>query len=381
MPNALVAPNHNAPKKILHVFSSLELGGAQRRFVDYLALSTAGHSHSVYAMDGNYAALDLAKPVNLPWGRSLLVRKGNTLTAAKKARKLLSEFQPDLLITYNWGAIEWALANRFFPVCPTVHIQDGFTEDELDAEIGKRRLSRAFAYRGCTAVIVPSETLKAIAKSSWHIRTDRLKFIPNGVNIKRFSAAADDATLSAFGIDPTKQIIGTVTGLRPEKNIGRLIEAFSLIENDLPDARLVIVGGGVGMAALRMLADRVCNKGSVIFTGNHAKPEAIIPAFSLFALSSDTEQMPLSVIEAMAAGLPIVSTDVGDITKMVSRENAPYIEGRDASVLAKNIAAIVQDPNAAQIIGKANLAKAETSYDIGKMVVTYDELFTACCST
>lgn len=370
-------PDGNPPKKILHVFSSLELGGAQRRFIDYVARSTAAHCHSVYAMDGNYTALETANGVNLPWGKAMVVSKGHTLVAAKTARGLLKDLRPDLLVTYNWGAIEWALANRFFPVCPMVHIQDGFTEDELAAEIGKRRLLRGFTYRGCKAVVVPSETLLAIAKNSWHIPGDRLKFIPNGVDIKRFSAPADDAVLSALGIDPSKQIIGTVSGLRPEKNIGRLIEAFSLIENDHPDARLVIVGDGVGMSALRMLADRVCNKGSVIFTGSLANPETILPAFRLFALSSDTEQMPLSVIEAMATGLAVVSTNVGDIAKMVAKENAAYIEGHNAHVLAKNIAALLQNESVAQDAGKANLAKAETNFDMRKMVDTYDALFTS----
>jgi len=378
MPDAPEDQSENQSPKILHVFSSLELGGAQRRFIDFVSRSKAGFSHSVYAMDGNYDALKLTGDIDQPWGQSSVVPKGNTWAAMKITRRLLKEAKPDLLVTYNWGAVEWALGNRFFPVCPMVHIQDGFTEDELKGEIGKRRLVRGFAYRGCRAVVVPSKTLERVAKKSWHIHPERLKYIANGIDIERFKAPADAAILNELGIDPAKQTIGTVSGLRPEKNIGRLVEAFSLIENDMPNAQLVIVGDGVGMAALKMLASRVCKKGNVIFTGSMANPEAILPAFTLFALSSDTEQMPLTVIEAMAAGLPVVSTDVGDIATMISEENISYIEGQTAPDLAKNITALLKDQNTAKIIGEANAAKAAESFEIEKMVASYDALFTAC---
>jgi len=376
MPNM---PDETPAKRILHVFSSLELGGAQRRFIEYLARTQASFTHSVYAMDSNYDALKLVEELEVLGGGAQLVPKGNTLAAVKAARRLLKESNPHLLVTYNFGAIEWALANRFFPISPTLHIQDGFTAEEQDAEIASRRLMRAFVYKGCKAVVVPSLTLETHAKASWGIKANRLKFIPNGIDISRFICPPNLDLAKSLGIDQKKRIIGTVAGLRPEKNIGRLIEAFSHVEDEFPDTQLVIIGEGIGMPALKMLADRVCKKGAVIFTGGLPQPEYILPTFELFALSSNTEQMPLSVIEAMAAGLPVASTNVGDITHMVADTNKEYIAGRDARILAENLCALLRVPDVANRIGAANQEKAKTEYGIEHMVETYDNLFNHCC--
>ncbi|MEX0297444.1 MAG: glycosyltransferase family 4 protein, partial [Kordiimonas sp.] len=110
--------------------------------------------------------------------------------------------------------------------------------------------------------------------------------------------------------------------------------------------------------------------------GNMVQPEKILPAFDVYALSSDTEQMPLSIIEAMATGLPIVSTDVGDVKKMVSDENKPYIVGREAPVLAENLSGLLRTPTTAEKIGAANYQKAKAQYGIDQMVAAYDQLFT-----
>ncbi len=364
-------------KHILHVFSSLELGGAQRRFIAYVQGSQAKHRHSVYAMDGIYDALKLLPGIKAPNDGKQTIPKGNTLAAVKACRQYLKDQKPDLLVTYNWGATEWILANKYFPICPMIHIQDGFTADELSQEIHKRRLMRAFAYKSCAAVVVPSLSLEKQVRDNWGIKAEKLKFIPNGIDTERFKGPANQNFVRSLGLDSKKPIIGTVAGLRPEKNVGRLIEAFSEVEDSSPECQLVIVGEGIGMAALKMLAERVCRKGAVFFTGSLPHPEYILAAFDIFALSSDTEQMPLSVIEAMATGLPIVSTNVGDIAHMVAQENTEYIAGKDAKTLAKNLSALLQAPKTAREIGLANQKKATTDYQLEKMINRYDTLFEA----
>ncbi|MBL4836285.1 MAG: glycosyltransferase family 4 protein [Kordiimonadaceae bacterium] len=363
------------PKKILHIFSTFEVGGAQRRFANYVAKSGADFSHHIYAMDGCYDALQLVDGVSTIEDGQQVVAKGNTIAATLKCRKLLKKHKPDLLVTYNWGAIEWVLANSLLALCPTIHIQDGFASDEQNKELFSRRVMRAFAYRWCTKVVVPSLTLLKQARKGWYLSAQKLAFIPNGIETARFGGAADPDIVQAYDLKGTDIIVGTVAGLRLEKNVGRLIEAFSNIEDSHPECKLVIVGDGIGLAPLQMLADRVCRKGRVIFTRNMKRPEAILPAFDIFALSSDTEQMPLSVLEAMAAGLPVVSTDVGDIAEMVAPENKPFIAGKNAKTLGENLTKIIEDTDLAIQIGAKNKAKAESIYGIERMVETYDSLF------
>lgn len=363
-------------QRILHIFPSFELGGSQRRMVTYLNETKATHEHLIYALDGNYEAAALTdrfKKADIP---DRIIPRGDTFHAVRACRALLAKINPYLLVTYNWGSIEWVLANRWPKHAPMVQIQDGFGEDERESEKNNRRRFRRFAYRTCERVVVPSRQLETLARNSWRIPAKRLQYIPNGIEISRFESSADFQLLSSFGLTTDDTVIGTVARLNPEKNIGRLIEAFSIVENKHTNAKLVIVGDGVGMSALKMLAERICEQGRVIFTGQIDQPEKIVPAFDIFSLSSDTEQMPISVLEAMAASKPIASTDVGDIKQMVSAENQGFIDGCGATELASSLDTLLSDPSMAHNIGLANARIVKERYSLQSMIDAYDQLFT-----
>lgn len=365
----------NNPFRILHVFPSFEVGGAQRRVVSQINAKTGNFTHSVFAMDGCYDAMSLISDLGPMPAMPPAVKKAGMISSIRTCQRLLAEYDPDLLITYNWGAVEWALANRFARVCPTIHVQDGFGKEEQNKELARRRMIRSFAYRGCAAVVVPSHALEKIARDSWRIKPDKLHYIPNGIDIGRFICPADHALMKKFGLTDKDRIIGTVAGLRPEKNLVRLIDTFSKVASLYQDAKLVIVGSGSEEAALKSHAEKLDVSARVIFTGPLDSPENIIPAFEIFALSSDTEQMPLSVIEAMACGLPIVSTDVGDIRQMVCEENQPFIKGRDSRGLALSLSAMLERRDTGLKIGAANQQKAKNEFSVKTMVAHYEDLF------
>ena len=122
--------------------------------------------------------------------------------------------------------------------------------------------------------------------------------------------------------------IGTVASLRPEKNLTRLIYAFHKTSRHV-DCRLIIVGDGPERHRLDALVARLGLTSVVHFAGQVENPAPMYREMDVFALSSDTEQMPYTVIEAMAAGLPVVATDVGDIAQMVTLDNLPYVVHAD----------------------------------------------------
>jgi glycosyltransferase involved in cell wall biosynthesis len=94
----------------------------------------------------------------------------------------------------------------------------------------------------------------------------------------------------------------------------------------------------------------------------------------VFALSSDTEQMPFSVMEAMASGLPVASTDVGDVRSMLAAEGAAHIAARDAEALAAALRPLLMDASLRARLGAANRAKAERDYDQEAMFQAYAAL-------
>ena len=105
------------------------------------------------------------------------------------------------------------------------------------------------------------------------------------------------------------------------------------------------------------------------------EPQLLYGRFDIFALSSDTEQMPMSVLEAMAAGLPVAATDVGDVRLLLARENAGLVAPPDEGALAAALLALAADPARRLALGAANRARAEQEFDQNDMFRAWTELF------
>jgi len=363
--------------RILHVFPSLEHGGSQSRFCDILRDRRTHQQHLALALNGDQSSMQGLEPDMMPEiitaNRDMI--SGSFWSRRRAIRQQLKAIAPDLLVTYNWGAIEWALANRMFPICPVLQVQDGFNPEEQSTEIPRRRWLRRLAYGGRCKLAVPSFTLLDIARTSWRVGARRLMLIPNGVDLSHARTSADAALLHNLGIDESDFLVLTAAALRPEKNTGRLIEAMRYLVDHVPTAKLLILGDGIGMKALTMLRDRIDLRKHVIFAGHIDAPASLISRADICALSSDTEQMPLFVLEAMAAGKPIVSTDVGDIARMVAPSNQPFIAGRDAAILCENMRSLAHAPDQAKAIGQDNQDKAASDFDKGLMLDRWAEAF------
>jgi glycosyltransferase involved in cell wall biosynthesis len=278
--------------------------------------------------------------------------------AILQARRFLRAEKPDLVVTSNWGAIEWAIGARLAGV-RHVHTEDGFGPEERTAQLPRRVLTRRIALRG-RAVILPSRTLLRIATQVWRLPTKNLHYIPNGIDLARFGGATPAELPPGEG-----PVIGTVAALRAEKNIGRLIRAFAAVRAAFP-ARLVIVGDGPEMPMLQNLARELGMAHDVHFAGHSKNAESWLAAFDIFAISSDTEQMPLSLLEAMAAGLPALSTDVGDVRSMLSEENGPFVTAIDDKAFAAGLRAMLSKDTGG--IGEANRGKAKREYSLDAMI-------------
>jgi glycosyltransferase involved in cell wall biosynthesis len=353
---------------LVHVFPSFQLGGSQRRFAALANHFGERYRHTIISLDGCRDALSLLEP-HAPQTLLPGPPKSGLVSTLFKARKVLRALKPDALVTYNWGAMEWAAAGVLSGL-RHIHIEDGFGPEEAKGQIRRRVLFRRIVLNFKSTVVLPSQTLVDIAAGIWRIAPQRITYIPNGIPCVRFRQAASGAPVFR-GHGP---VIGTVATLRKEKALDRLILAFQDVLGTQP-ARLVIVGDGPERSALEEL---VCAAGlsrCVTFTGSLSQPEKAVAAFDVFALSSDTEQMPLSVLEAMAAGLPVAATDVGDVRAMVAAENHPFITRKDAGALSSALGALLEDPKLRRRVGAENRAKAEREYDEAAMFLRYEQIF------
>jgi glycosyltransferase involved in cell wall biosynthesis len=362
-------------RHLLHVFPSFAIGGAQVRFVQLANALGARYRHSIIALDGRFDMVG-AISSSVDWSAVALrnFNKAATIRNVRKFRRMLWEIAPDLLVTYNWSAVEWCLANRLRPLLPNLHIEDGFGHEERDRQLFRRAITRRIALSGDqTHVVVPSHVLEGIALRQWHLPKRNVIYIPNGVDCARFKPRPEGPP--PFGKSVT---IGTVSSLRPEKRLDRLIEAFAAASAALPGIplMLVIVGDGPERTTLEAAARATPVAKNIRFTGVTDAPEDEVQAMDIFALSSDTEQMPLSVLEAMACALPVAAFAVGDVAEMVSKPNSPYVVAKaDQKGLEGALLSLIQSAELRRHIGRANREAALSCFSHAAMVSRYADLF------
>jgi glycosyltransferase involved in cell wall biosynthesis len=355
----------NTPAPVcLHVFPSFGIGGVPLRMARIFNDLGADFQHHVIALDGVAdAQIAIGRAihysiVSLPQqNRALISRLLNI-------RRALQRLEADLLITYNWGSIEWAMANRLFVRLPHIHHEAGFGKEEATQQLGRRVHLRRSALRASRQIVVPSRTLERIALQVWRLPKHRVIYLPNGIDDKRFAGARASTRYSQ---NARPIVIGSLAPLRPEKNIGRLLRAFAIAHQYAP-VRLLIAGEGTERPRLESEARALNVTQSVQFLGS-VDPEAFLSGLDILALSSDTEQMPNAVLEAMASALPVASLDVGDVRTMVASENAPFVVPRDdGNALGHALIALAGQPQLRHEIGLANLARVRQEFSHTTMV-------------
>ena len=348
---------------LLHVYSTFAVGGPQMRFAAIANHFGRRWRHAIVAMDGNTACrerLDPGLDVTFP---AVDIRKGDTLGSLRRFRGVLKALRPRTLITSNWGSIEWVMASRASGVAH-LHTEDGFGPEERTTQLPRRVWTRRIFLRGRT-VLVPSLVLRRIAVEIWGLSKRRVRYVPNGIDLTRFHPAL---------AEEREPVVGTVAALRGEKNLGRLLEAFAMAAAGRP-GRLVIVGDGPERGMLEERAGALGIGGRVAFAGHHGNTAPLYRGFDIFALSSDTEQMPISVLEAMGSGLPVAATDVGDVGSMVAGENRGLVGPLTVEALAGSLGRLLDDAGLRRTVGAANRAKAERDYADRVMFEAWAALF------
>jgi glycosyltransferase involved in cell wall biosynthesis len=363
----------NRPVKILHAHPSFDCGGKEARTVRLMNSFGGAAEHIILSARRERTAARIwiepqirhSFPTDAP-------PIGGAPTPAKLYRVARYLRQFDLVLTYNRGSANVLLAKLAHGGPPVVHHEDGFNADEATQLKPWRNLYRRIALQAADRLAVPSQSLAEIAVARWGQPASRIVRISNGIAVGDFSREPDP--IPGFRRRPGETIIGTVAGLRPVKNQRRLIRAFAMLGQR--GARLIIVGEGSEEASLRAEAAACGVADRVIFSGFLPHADRVFGHFDVFALSSDSEQFPIAVVEAMAAGLPVVATDVGDIRTMVSERNHAQIVGRDdEAAFSRALALLVDDAGARSRLGQQNLRKARREYEEGPMIAAYAELY------
>ena len=327
----------------------------------------SAYRHTVISISGNYGASCYVAPsTQVNYAPEIPKPAGPRVFA-----RTLKALSPDLILTYNWGAIEACMGGLWATKAPVIHGEDGFGAEEAHKQKLRRVAIRAVVLRGVFRLIAPSKKLFQIMLRTWHIPERLVDYIPNGVDVELFAPGAPRHEETC--------VVGTVGQLRPEKCQAVLIRVCGSLAAS-HSVRLVLAGEGDQRPALEQLSASFGPKLNVTFAGHRPDVERVYPELDIFALTSSTEQMPLAILEAMACGLPIVSTNVGDVQTMVSEENRPFVVDTEEQLRGR-LEELIANPELRRRLGAANRARAVEVYSLRTMMNRYDALFQAALSS
>jgi glycosyltransferase involved in cell wall biosynthesis len=354
--------------KILHVFSTFNIGGTEVRTCDLINNLGNNFSHTIRILKhGSSAAALIKNSSEVKFIEDSFPT--SFFKAILTARKELNHINPDLVITYSWGAIEWVICHAIFRSTPLIHIEDGFTDETPSKQKKIRLLIRKLFFRQSSKVVVPAIVLKNVAKKMWSVPEKKIEYIPNGVNTERFKPFENK-------MHNTTCILSIIGTLYAVKNHKKLLSIISKIPSDI-GVELWITGSGPDEISLKKFCTdlNICQK--VKFLGQRNDTDEILRQTDIFCLSSDHEQMPITVLEAMATALPVISTDVGDVKEMVADENKNFIIAPgNVNEYMKKLLSLITNPSLRARIGATNRDRCCNIYSNHKMYQKYSTLFT-----
>lgn len=206
---------------------------------------------------------------------------------------------------------------------------------------------------------------------------EKVQVIPNGIDTERFrfSAAARAAVRRSWGWDEATPVCGVVAALRPEKNLGLFLRAAALVRETLPTAGFVIVGSGPEEAGLRALAAELGLTPQVRFLGLRQDTPEVLSGLDLFALTSDNEASPVSILEAFAVERPVVSTRVGSVPETVEEgRSGRLVPVGDVSAMAQAWLEVLSVADRSRRWGAAGRARVVTRHSLQSMTDGYTDL-------
>jgi glycosyltransferase involved in cell wall biosynthesis len=237
-------------------------------------------------------------------------------------------------------------------------------------------LGRALTRRAAAVAAVSADIASGLIAGRWAL-PGRLHLIPNGVDLQQFRPPRDRARCRALlGVPLSVPVVGTVARLSPEKDQATLLNAFARLLEVVPDARLLVVGGGPLRKELETLAAALGIAPYTRFTGERSDVAALLGAMDVFCLPSLTEGTSLTLLEAMATALPVVATAVGGTPEVVTdRRSGLLVEPGRPDRLAEALLEVLHHPDRADRMGAEGRAIVAERYSLEAMVDRYTELY------
>ena len=370
---------------VVHLTYALDVGGLETLIVECInRMPAQRYRHAVVCIT-DYT--DFAGRITQPGVELYALHKqpGPGLGSHADLWRLLRRLRPAILHTYNLAAAEYAFTAAMAGVPVRIHAEHGRDASDPHGLNRKYNLLRRLLTPFIDRYVPVSGDLQRWLHEVVGIPIAKTLLIDNGVDTERFAPPAAGAPPEdLWGFGPGCFVIGSVGRIQDVKDHASLLDAFIAARSadPMPGARLrlVLVGDGPLLAGLRAKATQAGLDGVVVFAGARSDIDRVMRSFSLFALSSIAEGMPVTLLEAMACALPVVSTRVGGIPELVKDDvNGTLVPARAPHELARAILAYAAAPELAARHGAAARATVEQRYSLRAMLAAYTGLYDKMC--
>lgn len=299
--------------------------------------------------------------------------KANYLAFRDVARIMRSQ-RVDVVHTHNTGAfLDGSLGALAAGVRTIVHTEHGRVfPDKLRYMLAERALSH-FAYR----FVGVSEPMVDGLRRYERISREKLEMIPNGIELDAYSCRIDRARKRReLELPDQGPILGVTARLAQPKGITYLLKALPRLCTRFPDLSILIAGTGNLFDGLNEEARQLGVGDRVRFLGLRLDIPELLQLFDVYVLPSISEGMPMSLIEAMAAGCAVVASDVGGIGNMIrSEESGLLVKSRSPDALSDAITRLLLDPQLRRRFGEAAARTAHARFSAAAMTRRYERLY------
>ena len=364
--------------KILHLISSLDRGGAENHLRD-LVKGQRSHGHEVaigfLRNEGELTSVfeDMGCQVRGPF----LTNGYLTWGAVEKIKKYFSEFSPNILHTHMPPASLFGyLAGQFKKMNWVASLHN----DERFALVPGQRWLGHFIYSRPRALIAISEAVKNFTKNEFFLtKRSPISVIPYGLDLTPFNNILPDESLKLrqqWGLQPGEILIGSIARLTEQKSLDTLITAVAKVKKYFPRIRLVLVGAGPLEQQLKNLAKELGIEDAVIFAGRRSDIPTTLKAMDIFVLPSIYEGLGLVLLEAMAAGTPIIASRVSAIPEIVEENMSGLLfTSKDNSELERKIRQLIEHPELRIRFAEAGKQRVSSMFALNKMVASTQTIY------
>lgn len=287
--------------------------------------------------------------------------------------RLVRKIRPQVLLTVDapYAVVYAALAKRLHLVRKLVIGVHSFGKTRRTQEMA---VARRIASGAIDTLVALSEAHRRylVEQEGWKAR--EVLVIPNGVDLQRFTPDGSGLR-TEWGVSCQTPVFGVVAGLRPEKNLFRFLRAACQVLCELPNAQAFVVGDGELREELQAFRQRLNCSSRIVLTGAIQDIPAVWRSMDVAVLTSDTEVLPMTLIEAAACGVPAVSTDVGAVRDVVlDGETGFVVPTEDEGALAKRILYLLRHPAERKRMGERARQHVEAHFDLRQMVDRYAQV-------